>query len=132
MSRDFFCLRKPFKKNPPDPLYERSAILFLLALKILCGEADMLENPTFKKIESLVNECASLCNKEGWNFYGGIFSGPYEHYSMVSDGGNDFDFIRQHTKRLCTSEDLQRFLGLHVPENENTGEVATSQKEKPL
>ena len=79
---------------------------------------------------SFLKECSSLCAKEGWNFYGAIFSGPYEHYSVLSDGGNDFDFIHQHTKRLCTSEDLQRFLGLHVPESENIETAGASQREK--
>ena len=87
----------------------------------------MIDSPIFKKVESLLKECGSLCSKEGWDFFGVIFSGPYEHYSQSSDGGNDFDFIRQHTKRLRTLQDLQRFLGLYVPESENTGEVEVSQ-----
>jgi len=81
-----------------------------------------------EKVQCLMSICASLCTKEGWDFCGVVLMGSEKKYSHVSEGGKDF--IRQHTKRLRTSQDLQRFLGLHVPETENIDEVSTSQMEK--
>ena len=34
----------------------------------------MINSLTFKKVEGLLNECSSLCAKEGWDFYGAVFS----------------------------------------------------------
>ncbi len=90
----------------------------------------MLDNPTFKKVESLLNECSSLCTKEGWDFYGALFSGPYERFDILGEGGNDF-IRRQPTIPPYNSRGLRMIRGLPVPENESIDGHAICQEGKP-
>lgn len=89
----------------------------------------MLNNPTFKKVESLLSECSSLCTKEGWDFYGAIFSEPYNRFDLLGEGGNNF-IRRQPTIPPYNSRGLRMICGLPVPEKESIDGVATFQEEK--
>jgi len=85
----------------------------------------MIDNPEIEA-NRLINELATFCGSQGWDFYGAIFIGPNRWMDHWTEGGNNF--IRQCTILSCKSQALQMFLSLPFPETSDIDDASALKK----